>query len=202
METTSKTEQPQIVRTVQLSRIMHVVSPAEGDPTRRFQGVLNDGATRGKLEVFRCTQSIWEQIYGTRTEKSVDYGIRSKFDSQFLLRFANLNPEEKEAGGKPVLTVVGIDMIPSRSYVRGAAPVEYLENRKNGFEVEYREELGGFVVEKTYAGLDQRGLLDIIGAIRAHDGDRNSFTHNKHRIEKRDSVTWKVTPIKPDIYKA
>lgn len=205
METNDKTTKetiapakPAVVRTVQLSRILHIVQPPEGSPVRRFQGVLSDGNQRGKLVDYRCTQSLWEQIYGSRTESTANYGIRDRFKSVYLVRLARLNPKKPD-----VLTAVGIDIIPARSFTRGAAPTEYLDNRKTGFEVRLDEALNGFVVEDSYAGLDQKGLVGILDAIRNHDAtDRKTFLHAGHRIEHRDDVTWKVTPVKPPAYKA
>lgn len=202
-ETTIDRKKETIVRAEVVKRIPHFCNPdkdAEGKNRYSIQAIYGDG----ELRTHWATRSVWEKVRGERSGTNMEkahLGIRNYAACDFLLHFDADN------------IVRGIDIIPSRYFARGAAPVTTRNTIRKGFLLNWDAELNGFELQNEnltdrdlesnssfrvgYVGLTQRTLVNLLQAIRKEGvvGNRKkSHIVEHHKITHVEDGTYRVVP--------
>jgi len=202
MSTIEKKKPVVIVKSEVVKRLPCFIRPDKTEGAARYfiQAVYGDG----EMKTLPATRAIWEKVRGTRSgdqKQKTDLGIRKLSACDYLLHFDKDN------------VIVGIDLIPSRFFVRGASPLASRDAVRKGFLLLWDEDLNGFELKNEnlsdrdresndffrvgYLGLTQRSLLNLLKEIREAgltSGKVKSAVIAHHKVSIVEENTLRVIP--------
>lgn len=169
------------IRSVIIPRFIHVVDAGSENYIR-----VQASSDSGKLQLFDTTQPIYRQVLGSISgadQQLRQLGLRGLTHVKFRGHLDAAN------------TLVAIDIVPKRAFVRGSAPVSYGQALTKGFEMTWDEDLQGFDVRAgVYAGMDEKTLFNLLDELRDYVWkNRKSAVIQNHKVE-RDGGTYTVKP--------
>lgn len=182
-----------------VERFINVVMRDGGDPKAPY--ALQAVGPMGKLLTLRALPTIWKRVLGTidDTGNKKHLGLRNLADVKFVLHLTQ--PEDATTKLK---TIVGVDIIPRRMHISGAAPVSWAAAKTKGFSLTWDEELKGFDTlneieerREAYVGMTERQLYDVMDGIRDKKpwGAASTQTIAQHKVTK-DGLVYTVRPLK------
>lgn len=145
----------------------------------------------GVSTFLKTSEAVWKRVLG---DVDVDMMRAPRRSLRRMVGKKFLCWEDKDG------VIQAIDQIPTKYYERGAVPVKDLDARERGFLMDYDEDLEGFVVNNTYAGMTERQLHTLIGELRESKAFRTTKRFEGHRVEKVDAVTLRVSPLNIGAY--